>query len=342
MKKRSEIIRRKKQETLNEALLREGLVNGVLKDLIQFLVGCAAEYGITIATGGTGVVAAEATETFIDGVFAIQSITSSSQAIKEISNGSQEYKELLHTAIKQSKLLSTDLDEFYTTVDNIVSKFIKSAKNLSKEGTDKVIEKLKDLMNKLISKLSDSAVEGIKVLIPDAVVGGIVSTAIRTAISSAGEKPFDAGKLALESSKNFKGFILERGVASKFFESLGHSLVALLNKAAENAEDSSWIKTIVSGGIVGGVAGASVAAIIKKLGPDGLRSVANKIQELIPKLTSLIDTIVSTIIPALFACFAIMQSVQDYEKANISDEEKKTESILRNFVRLQLLESLNF
>ena len=298
-------------ETVNhEDLLIEGMGVEFVKDVVQAVVAGSAEYGlgaVTLPAAGAGLVVGPAVETAVDGLFAAESIMAGLSTITNIGETLGEAKKLIEEASKlRPYLMRGDLDGYYLKVNELVARTIKMTPG-SKEDVEKAVERLQEPIKELITRLTDPLVDGIKLAIPDAVIGLAVSGALRLAIVEASEEPFTAAEMALDQSKDLKSFVLEPGVAVKFFEELAQSLIELLLEMRTKLEDASWVKTLATGAMMGGQ--VVPAAMLKKLGPTGLEKLVENIKEQLPAFLKLMATIVNTIIPLMMAAMAVVQSL---------------------------------
>ena len=86
---------------LSEALLREGMTDGLFKDAVQFIVGAAAEYGlgtVTLPAAGAGLAVGPTVETIVDAAFAAESVASTVSAVSNVGSMMKEYGCLLYTS----------------------------------------------------------------------------------------------------------------------------------------------------------------------------------------------------------------------------------------------------
>lgn len=324
------IIRRR--NVIKENLLKEGITKAVAGDVVQFLSSAAAEYGIDFGTGGVGIPVGVLSETFIDSLFAAKSIDDAIMSIKDVASQTKEFQDVLKNVMGLSNALRNDYDKFYKDVNSIMSDFFKMS-STSENEIDTVKEKLKIAIDKLIDKFSDAAVKGIKVLIPDASVGLAIGAALRTVLSNVTSEPYDSATNVLEKSEKFKDFLLSPGVASKFFNEMGKKIIDLMKKSSEKIEEESWLKTAAAA--ISVPVAAPVIVSIKAIGPAGLLELSKQIEENLPTLVKICDQIVSIVIPGLFACFAILQSIQndDWKSAKPVEKQQKSEVLLRNFIK---------
>jgi len=333
---------------LSNNLLKEGITEGLLGDVIELIVAGAAEYGIDFVTAGAGAAAGSAVEVFISSLFGVKAVASAIDAVKNIVETMQEFSALIKKAMSLSDSLRDDFDGFYENIKDIVSRFLSvmgtKMGGSIKKAAKKLAVKLRAGLDKLIKKLTDALVKGVKMIIPDAAIGAAVGVALRGALSAGSSNMYTVLTKAIELSKDFKEFLLEPGKAVEFFSKLSKDIIKAIQAMSKKIQDESWISTLTSGGLAG--------AAIKKMGPSGLSSIASQIKSFMGTFSKVIEQIVSTVIPAMFSCAAIFQIIEkeEYEVSEVKQkskkdkdedkdkEEQKSEALIRNFVKLQLNE----
>ena len=324
------------RNNLKQFVIQEGITEGLLGDFVQWLAGSAAEYGITIATAGTGAPAGIAAETFIDALFATKAIQGTVDAVEKISAETEEIKALIKKGMELSTTLRSNFEQFYEDIKSLLAKLMSKIGDKGKDKAKEIQEKIKKGIEKLVSKFVDAVVKAVKVLIPDETIGTAVGSTLRVAAETAASNSYTVASKALEKAEKFKDFLLKPGVAANFFKDLAKSLVELLETFKEKIESTSTTKALAVGGATGNPA---LALAVKKLGPSGIEKLIGLIKENLPNLLSLVDKIVQFVIPGFFVSIAIYQSLEkeDYkseEKKEKSDnkEETKKEAYIRSFV----------
>lgn len=325
------------RNNLKQFVIQEGITEGLLGDFIQWLAGSAAEYGVTIGTGGTGAPAGIAAETFIDALFATKAIQGAVDAVEKISAEAEEIKSLIKKGMELSTTLRSNFEQFYEDIKSLLAKLMSKIGDKGKEKVKEIQEKIKKGIEKLVSKFVDAVVKAVKVLIPDETIGTAVGTTLRVAIESATANAYTTASKALEQAGKFKDFLLKPGVAADFFKDLAKSLVELLETFKEKIESTSTTKALAIGGATGN---PGLALAVKKLGPAGIEKLTSLIEENLPSLLSLVDKIVEFVIPGFFVSIAIYQSLEkeDYKseeekkEENKNKEETKNEAYIRKFV----------
>lgn len=317
---------------LKEELLNEGFNIGYVKDIVQFIVGGAAEYGIDIVTLGAGAPAGSAAEMLINGLFAMESITSAYSTVKElISGGFAPFKEMLEKLVDLKGAWADGAAAFMEKVKEVIGMVLEKYKKAG-EAVQKIVDKIKDFVEKPIQKLVDAVVEGIKALIPDATIAAGVGTTLRAVSDSNMDSIFTTVlNKVMEYVDKFKDWLSTPGKASDYVKEMGGQIVkageAMINDVPEKNEsyiregliDDIWDNTKAAANFVADTAkdagNAVVGAVkkgweaIKKFGKQALQFVIDKIKEGIPSLAKTIEDIVSTVLPAFFGTLGIAQAM---------------------------------
>ena len=330
---------------VDSILLKEELLlefnTGYVKDIVQFVIGGAAEYGIDIATLGAGAPIGSAAETVIDGLFALDSVTSAYQTIKEvISGGFEPFKMILDKVMKLKDSWAGGAENFLDQVKSIIGEVLGKFKKAG-ESVQKIVDKIKEFVEKPIQKLVDAIVEGVKAIIPDATVGTGIATALRaTADSNMGSIFNTMLDKFMELAGSFKEWLTEPGKASGWIKELGNKLVEAMkamisdnSKKAGNKTESllrrraleeGFIDDIKSGAEkLGGFVKDSAKVVgdkmleplkkgwelVKKFGNEALEKVMKFIEEGIPKLAKMADDLVETVVPGFFGVLGIAQAL---------------------------------
>lgn len=301
-------------QSINEALLKEGLTDGLFKDAVQYIVGAASEYGlgaITLPAAGSGLAVGPTVETIVDAAFATESVASTVSAISNVSGMMQEFTDLWDEAVAA---YGGDLKAYYKTVIKIIQKGL-SVLGKDAEGTvDDLAEKLQGGMKKLISKLVDALKSGIKLIIPDATIGVTAAKAFQTVMDSLADNAYDLLVSAVEKVDMLKNFIQDPSVAVDFFKSIFDQLVELMKSAGEKLNNMGWAEAIMKGGPTAG-------AMLKKLGPKGLQTGADLLSKQAPKVLKVIEQVLTVVVPTAVTAIALFQALITGDWKEGMDEE---------------------
>ena len=319
---------------VNEALLQEGLAMGLAKDAIQWAVGAAGEYGlgaVTMPAGGAGLAIGPTVETVIDSLFAVESVASSVDAALSFAQnmGGELGDVFMDMWSSVEGLIQGGMDSLGGLYNNIVT-IVRSALKLIGDGGEKSMQKATDkvrsVIEKLINKLIDSIVQGIKVVLPDATASASVSAALRTALTALATNAYTVASGVIESIGPLKEFLTNPDVAVEFFKGVLDQVVELMIAIGEKIEDTSWLATVAAAAVTAPVGGLALPAI-KALGPDGFNAIADQLKEYIPVILKVIDSVLTVLMPAMFAALAIYQIIasEDWktEKEDTSESSKR-------------------
>ena len=165
----------------------------------------------------------------------------------------------------------------------------------------------------MIDKTVDVLIKGIKLIIPDAVIEGIIGTTIRTALSTLSNNSFSVLSKMFSLAGNFGKFLLDPEATKTFFTELFASIVELLNNVAKKI-DERGLPTKILMGVSGNIGAEGYEIAMKKL--------AIFIGSNSESLISLMQTVIKVVIPVSFALTAIFQILMKGEyKDSFPDDE---------------------
>jgi len=289
-------------------LVTEGVGVGVLKDLVQWAVAGAGEYGLgalTLPAAGAGLVVGPAVETAIDALFAADSVAGAVATVKDFATGAGDLSDMLNNVVQSARDAVSNPMGFYNTVGSIVRTGMRILGKKAGESVDKIAEKLQDFVQKSIDKITDALVEGLKTIIPDATISAAVATGIRTILSTLSDNAYTVLSKAILKAGEYVEFLNDPAVARQYFGELVDSLSNLMLDIAKKMDkDSSWAKTLIKSALMGS---SGISQIAKKLSPAALEKAAALLQDKKETLLSLIETVVGLIIPAAMGMAAIYQ-----------------------------------
>jgi len=293
--------------------LNEGLAQGLLSDVIQFLISGAAEYGIAAGTVGVGTPAAAVVETIIDASFAAESIYSTIKQITNLKGQLQEFTEIVNKCMAAFETFKKgQLKSFYEQVKQIIIDGLPLIKG-SEDTVDKIAEKLKKIISDLISKLTDAITKGLKMLIPDATIGVTLSTGVKVVVETISDSGYDLAVKAVEQLGQYKKYLIDPEQIPLLIKKSLPDLYKLIEGYKKKIEELGWVKALAMFG--------SNGLILKKMGPSGLDELSKTIKEAEPKVLDLLEKILSVVVPVTFTLLAICQILLkgEYKK----EEEKK-------------------
>jgi hypothetical protein len=328
-------------QSLNEALLQEGLTDGLFKDAVQYVVGAAGEYGlgaITLPAAGSGLAVGPTVETIIDAAFATESVANAASAISNVGGMMKEYTDLWDEAVAA---YSGDLRAYYKTIVKIIQKGLRVLGKDAEDTIDDIAEKLQGGIKKLITKLVDALKAGIKLIIPDATIGVTAAKAFQTVMDNLADNAYDLLVSAVEKVDMLKSFIQDPSDAVDFFKSIFDQLVELMSDAGKKLNDMGWAEAIMK-------AGPTTGVMLKKLGPTGLQNGADLLSKQAPKVLKVIEQVLTVVVPTAITAVAIFQALitgdwkEGMDEEGFEGEEGKTQESydikgLRKLIRETIL-----
>ena len=287
-------------------LITEGFKETAI-NAVQYLVAGAAEYGIALGTLGAGFAGpASAIETLIDAAFAAESITSTAAALTNIQGLSTEGTQIIAESKNLFSVLPRSLDEFYNSIKSIVGRVLSALG----AGLALASERLKGVIDDLLTKVSDGIGKSLKAIIPDATIGLIVAEAIAYAISSAAENIYNLVKSGLQKAGKFLVWLLNPQNILTFFDQQYPQVISLFRQAAQKIGAAGVRATaggMIAGAIAGAGAGVAAAAALKAFGPAGFNKLADWLTAAQPGVRAALASVVQVVMPFFMMFCALMQ-----------------------------------
>lgn len=305
------------------ALLREGGVvsegfREKVGDVVQLLAGSAAEYGITLATAGSGLPGGVAAETVVDAVFGAETVASAVKLVATASSAAGQFQKLFSEAVNAAKLVRTDLKKFYESVRSIVQRTLGLlGRNVQSKMKD-LAEDLKDWVSGIIEKISDAISDAVKFVVPDQIAGFTFGEGVQYAIESLTTNCYDTLVSLLKRAGKFAEYATNPDKFPAFLEETIPKVAELCRTVAPRLEAGEFDKKALTAGAVGtlmplGVAVLPTAAagygLLRYFGPDALMDFADTLDEKKPMIVKVARDVMQVVIPSLFALVAMMQIV---------------------------------
>ena len=294
--------------------VNESLAVGLATDALQFMIGAAAEYGIAAASIGIGTPVALAVETIIDVGFAAGVIASSIKQVTELKGQFDKFVDTINKCLASFEIFkSGDFDTFYSTIKQTMIEGIDLIKG--EETVDKLAEKLRDIISGLISKITDAVAKSLKVLIPDATIGMVLSGAVKAVVETVSDKGYTIATTAVEKLGEYKKYLIDPDEFPKLLEQTFPEVYKLIDGFKKKINETGWVKSIAMFGPNG--------LILKKMGPSGLDKLTATIKKFEPIVMDLVKKILSIVIPVTFTLLAVIQILL---KEEYKSDEKETKS----------------
>ncbi|HIK67127.1 MAG TPA: hypothetical protein EYF95_04090 [Flavobacteriales bacterium] len=291
------------RSSLNEELLHEGIDKETIKSVVQYLASAAAEYGlgaVTLPAYGAGLAVGPATETAVDSLFAAESVASTVDAVASLGSKFGEFTELFSGAYDTFSDMSGNLSGFYDKLKTIVKKALKLLGKKIGDKVDGLAKKLRGILESVLSSITSAIKSGIKLLIPDATIGLAVAEGLAKIVTELAERPFTLAQKAIDKVGFLKEWVGDPSKAVAFFKDIFKQLIELMKKAGEKLKDMSWGKAILILGPVG-------APLWKKFGHKGIEKAASMFEKYLPTLMSVLDKVLSVVIPVFLTALALFQ-----------------------------------
>ena len=294
--------------------INESLAVGLVTDALQFMIGAAANYGIAAASIGIGTPVALAVETIIDVGFAAGVIASSIKQVTELKGQFDKFVDTINKCLASFEIFkSGDFDTFYSTIKQTMIEGIDLIKG--EETVDKLAEKLRDIISGLISKITDAVAKSLKVLIPDATIGMVLSGAVKAVVETVSDKGYTIATTAVEKLGEYKKYLIDPDEFPKLLEQTFPEVYKLIDGFKKKIKETGWVKSIAMFGPNG--------LILKKMGPSGLDKLTATIKKFEPIVMDLVKKILSIVIPVTFTLLAVIQILL---KGEYKSDEKETKS----------------
>jgi len=307
------------------ASLNEGMAESA-KGLVQSAISAAVEYGIAGATAGAGAAGpAQAAETAIDLAFSAKSIVSTLGSLDSMLGEYKEIKELLDQTNSMGKIFAQSKDRYYETIKKIVRSIVK----MTGGGASGAIEKIKGQIQSLISRLSSTIGDAIKVVIPDAAIGLAAATLVNQALQSLGDNCYDLFSKIVDTAGKYAKNLFDPAVAMTAFDEMYPKVIETIRTVSEKINDPKFKAFLIAS-----TAGAATIAAIGY--PKALNFAADKMQENQPMARRAVEVIVKIAMPTISAILAVMQMIMKGELAGpdraAAPEDVRTESRARDYL----------
>jgi hypothetical protein len=165
-----------------------------------------------------------------------------------------------------------------------------------------VIEKIKEQIQSVISRLSSTIGDAVKVVVPDAAIGLAAASLITSALQSLGNNCYDAFTKLTSAAGKYIQNLFDPAVAMKAFDEMYPKVIGIIRSASEKIDDPKFKALVIatSGGMM------TLAAMGY---PKALRWAADKMEENQPTARKAVEVIVKIAMPAISAIIAVMQMI---------------------------------
>ena len=281
------------QLTLEQELLTEGVTMDAAKDVIQYLISAAGEYGlgtVTLPAAGAGLAVGPTVETVVDSFFSIETIASSVETIKNIGKMFGKFKNIIQNAFEAWE--GGNLNAYYTAVKKLVQEGLIVLGEGAQDAVKKAAKELKEGIEKVINKLIRPVEQGIKLVIPEATVGTAAAKLFKKLLTSVANNAFSISAKIIGQFEMLQDFIQDPEGAVNFFRDLvigENGLTSLIRKMADKLDNTGFFKKaagVVAATVVTVGAGTVPAAALAAFGASGLRKLADLLEKRKRSLTA--------------------------------------------------------
>ncbi len=283
--------------SINEELLNE-IGADTFKDVAQFLVGAAVEYGLVAGTVGAGTPVAAAAETALDAFFGAEAIYGAVQEFSQIGTKLGEYQQLWAGAMASWK---GNFSTFYESVKTLIQKLFQDLGSKIGSSIDKMAAKLRNMVKNLVAKMMRPIEKGIQLVIPDAAIGQAAAKAFSFSLKKASNNIYDVIMSLVSKFEIVRNFVTNPNSAIATFKDLFKTLAETFRKIATALKsDKRFIKVLK-------VMNPALYLAATKLGPRIANSMADKFEKQAPKILDILGSILKVLIPSLMAAGAMLQ-----------------------------------
>ena len=284
-----------------------------MENIAQLLVAGAAEYGISVGSGGAALPAAPVIETLIDSAFAAEEVAGAIATVNSVVSSSKEMGDIIDEAKSSITNFASSPKSFYETIRRVLGQ-------LARVGGESVLKRIRDTAQRLLSQVSGAISDAIKMVIPDAIIGASVGQGILTAINSLDQNCYDVLMKVVQKLGKFGRFITSPEEITSFFNTNFPSIINTARELSKKIEGQGVFKTAFQAILSGPM--APFIALMKVLGPTGLNKFADYVEEKQPQIMQTLQSITNVLIPTVIGAVAAIQSAirGDYKGTSTSSE----------------------
>jgi len=326
---RQEIVRSSTRASLSESrLLQEGAKESVM-NVVQAAAAATVEYGLMAGTAGFGSLGpAEAAETAVDVAFSAESVISNLNSVSSLATGGESIGALLEKSKSLGKTFLQSKDLFYKTVKSILEKIVRLGGRYILDAIEKIKEEIEDL----ISRFTDTIGDSLKIAIPDAVLGNTIALGVAEVLESLGENCYDAFAAAIGKAGAYAKYFTDPDAATKAFDEMYPKTIKLVRDVSDKVGSPKG-KTIAAFmyPIVGYVGASALAS--------SLEMTADFLEKHEPQAREAVRLVVEVGFPVMATLMAAMQVIlrgeltPDSSSKEDAAEAPKTESRRRDYLR---------
>jgi len=295
-------------------VLQEGAID-VAKDAVQFAISAASEYGLSATIGGAP--AGPIVETIVDTAFVAEGVASAALAAANLASGFGEMKDLMSNVLSLS--LAEGFDSFYQRVLEIWQTAAKYIGTTAVDKIDELVEQTQTLIKKAVTKLADAITDGIKLVIPDAIIGTTIAEGAEALIKALAANAYTILTGVMKPLGKFTEIVINPAKTKEFFTEAFEWLESTLEQIIELRKEKPE-------GFVGVVTTLMkktnpVIGVVNKVGDAALDALKNFISNNKGTVINAVVTVSKVLLPVLFGLLASYQILMQGEWKKEGDEE---------------------
>lgn len=297
-----------------EVLLTEGLISSdLVKDVVQYVMGSATEWGIgaaggaiTLPVGAEGAAAGPVVETIVDTLFGAEAVKATIDTISNAKEMAGEYTTLISDAWNAYD--PGDFKGFYGKLKLLVQKLLQTFGKAAKK-IDEVVEEIKEVLQKMISAVVRPIEKAIQFVIPESTIGLAAAKAAGQILQALAENAYTGITSVIKQFDWLQRFVENPSVAQDFFRSVTEQIISLMRDAADYIEKSNMLDSWWKKGMLAAVSPPALLAglFAKGYGPSMFRKAADALEGFMPTMLKLLDQILNVVMPYMFTCLALFQ-----------------------------------
>ena len=311
-------------------VLQEGAID-IAKDAVQFAITAASEYGLSATIGGAP--AGPIVETIVDTAFVAEGVASAALGAAKLAGTFGEMKDLMSNVLSLS--LAEGFDSFYQRVLEIWQTASKYVGKAAIDKIDELVEQTQKLIKKAVTKLADAITDGLKLVIPDAIIGTGVAEGAEMLIKALAANAYTIITGVMKPLGKFTEIVINPAKTKEFFTEAFEWLESTLEQIIELRKEKPE-----------GFAGAVTTlmkktnpaiGVVNKIGDAALTALKSFISNNKDTVINAVVTVSKVLLPVLFGLLASYQILMKGEWKKEGGEEKSDEAQQESYAPEYLL-----
>jgi len=295
-------------------VLQEGAID-IAKDAVQFAITAASEYGLAATIGGAP--AGPIVETIVDTAFVAEGVASAALGAAKLAGTFGEMKDLMSNVLSLS--LAEGFDSFYQQILEIWQNASKYVGKAAIDKIDELVEQTQKLIKKAVTKLADAITDGLKLVIPDAIIGTGVAEGAEMLIKALAANAYTIITGVMKPLGKFTEIVINPAKTQEFFTEAFEWLESTLEQIIElrKKEPEGFV------GVITTLMKKTNPAIgiVNKVGDGALTALKNFISNNKGTVINAVVTVSRVLLPVLFGLLASYQILMKGEWKKEGGEE---------------------